>query len=81
MKPADFDVASLRTKIELHAPTALAFNGKKAASEFLGVNSPLYGLQEETVGRTAIFVLPSTSAAAKKFWDVGYWEELAAFVS
>ncbi len=80
LKKTDFDVESLREKIECYLPRVLAFNGKKAASVFLGVKSPKYGLQEETVGGTAIFVLPSTSAAAKKFWDIRYWRELASFV-
>jgi len=80
LKTADFDVESLREKIERYAPTVLAFNGKKAASVFLGVKSPNYGLHEETIGSTAIFVLPSTSAAAKKFWDIRYWRDLASFV-
>jgi TDG/mug DNA glycosylase family protein len=72
LKPTDFDVAALRTKIKRYTPSVLAFNGKKAPSVFLGVKSPDYGLQQETVGTTAIFVLPSTSAAARKFWDVRY---------
>jgi TDG/mug DNA glycosylase family protein len=77
----DFDIVSLRAKIERFAPRVLAFNGKKAASVFLDVKSPRYGLQHETIGDTAIFVLPSTSAAAKKFWDIGYWIELSAYLT
>jgi TDG/mug DNA glycosylase family protein len=80
LKPADFDAASLREKIKRYAPRILAFNGKKAGSVFLGVKSPNYGLQQESVGTTALFVLPSTSAAARKFWDVRFWAELAAAV-
>ena len=41
---------------------------------------PGFGLQPETVGPTAIFVLPSTSGAARGSWDPGYWHELARYV-
>ncbi|MGQ0662670.1 MAG: hypothetical protein ACT4P2_03585 [Pseudomonadota bacterium] len=40
-----------------------------------------YGRQPETIGPTAIFVLPSTSGAARGFWDERVWRNLAAFVS
>ncbi len=77
LKTEDFGASSLRAKIEHFAPRAIAFNGKRAAAEFLGLRSPHYGLQTESVLHTAIFVLPSTSAAAKKFWDLRHWQNLA----
>ena len=70
----------MRARIEQYAPKVLVFNGKKAASVFLGVKSPGYGLQAAHIFSTAIFVLPSTSAAAKKYWDIGNWRALAEFV-
>lgn len=80
LKQADFDTASFRTKVERFAPKVVAFNGKRAASVFLGIKSPNYGLQAAHIAATATFVLPSTSALAKKFWDIRYWQELADFV-
>lgn len=77
-----YDVAALRKKIERYRPAALAFNGKKAGAAFLGRKSRdvRCGRQEEVVGTTVIFVLPSTSGANGKCWDQIFWHELAAFV-
>ena len=77
LKQGDFDTVSLRAKIERFAPRVIAFNGKRAGPVFLGVGSPRYGLQAESISQTAIFVLPSTSAAAKRYWDIRYWQGLA----
>jgi len=77
LKDGDFDVAGFRAKIEKHAPKAVGFNGKKAAQLFLGSLSVEYGLQKEKIGSTALFVLPSTSGAARGFWDSKYWFQLA----
>lgn len=73
------DAENLRRKIEAHAPRLLAFNGKCAAGRFLGGRAP-YGRQVECIGPTRIFVLPSTSGAARGFWDETPWHELAAAV-
>ena len=78
--PDDFDVGALSAKIRQYAPRALAFNGKRAAQEFLD-HSAEYGRQQETSGTTALFVLPSTSARARRYWDESYWFELADFVA
>lgn len=63
-----FDVQGLRRKLETFAPRAVAFNGKRGAKIFLD-RKVEYGLQPEKVGRTAVFVLPSTSGAARGYWD------------
>jgi TDG/mug DNA glycosylase family protein len=83
---ADFDPDSVRSKIERFAPRVLAFNGKRAAKEFFGVKAVDYGLQAERVRSTAVFVLPSTSAAAFQFApgrraeSVAIWHALAMLV-
>jgi G:T/U-mismatch repair DNA glycosylase len=80
---SDFDPDSVRSKIERFAPRVLAFNGKRAAKEFFRVKVVDYGLQAEQVGTTAVFVLPSTSAAAYQFVPgrradtVAIWRALA----
>jgi double-stranded uracil-DNA glycosylase len=73
----EFDVAGLEARIAEAKPANLAFNGKNAARGALerGVD---YGPQPERIGGAAVWVLPSTSGAARKFWDIGPWEELAA---
>lgn len=81
LRPKDFDTAGLRAKIEQFAPRVLAFVGKRAAQEFLGRKNIPYGQQPETVGPTVIFVLPSTSGAARGYWDPAPWHGLAAYLN
>lgn len=71
-----FDAARLHRLIEAYQPRIVAFTGKRAASEFLG-RAVDYGLLEETVGRSRLFVLPSPSGAARRYWSAGPWRELA----
>ena len=76
----DFEIGSFLSRIEQFTPQALAFNGKRAAKEFYNRRYVDYGLQLEAIGPTVVFVLPSTSGAARRYWDVSHWRELADFV-
>lgn len=78
--PEDFDQEGLRARIELAQPQILAFTSKRAAREFLG-RAVEYGSQPEKIGATALFVLPSTSGLATRFWDETYWRDLATLSS
>jgi TDG/mug DNA glycosylase family protein len=75
----DYDVPRLRAAIGHLRPRALAFNGKRAGQLFLG-DKVSYGMQPTSCGATALFVLPSTSGAARRFWDEGPWRDLAAWL-
>jgi double-stranded uracil-DNA glycosylase len=79
--PADcFDTVRLRRMIERLSPGVVAFNGKKAAAIFFGIkkSSKLeYGRQRDRIGGTAIYICPSTSAAAKAHWSQKPWLDLA----
>ncbi len=77
---ADFDPVGVRAKIEHFAPRTLAFVGKRAAQEFFGRKNLDYGQQAQHIGPTAVFVLPSTSGAARRYWDDRYWHALAAYL-
>jgi double-stranded uracil-DNA glycosylase len=77
----DFDVAGFHAKIEKFAPKAVGFNGKKSAQVYFGRSTVEYGVQIAKIEGTALFVLPSTSGAARGFWDSKYWFQLAKFVS
>lgn len=77
----DFDPRAVRTKVIHYAPRVLAFVGKRAAQEFLGRNGLDYGLQPEQIGNTAIWVLPSTSGAARRYWDPSHWHALARWLA
>jgi len=64
LRRSDFEGSSARLELmarELH-PKAIAFIGKEAYRGAFGERPPL-GLQERTLGDTALFVLPSTSPA------------------
>lgn len=75
------DVAGLAAKIETYQPRILAFTAKRPAQVFLrdsfGVkNPPAYGLQPQRIGRTHLFVLPSTSGSGVRYWDIAPWQAL-----
>jgi TDG/mug DNA glycosylase family protein len=72
----EFDLARLGAEIAAVEPTRLAFNGKNAARGALERQVD-YGVQPERIGGAEIWVLPSTSGAARRFWDIVPWRELA----
>jgi TDG/mug DNA glycosylase family protein len=78
-----FDPEALRLRIRAVRPRVLGFNGKKAASLFLGISGPslCYGRQAPFPDFPDIFVLPSTSGAARASWDQRPWFDLAAALS
>lgn len=72
----DFDVARLHALVARYRPRLLAFTGKRAAQQFVG--RPVdYGSLCERVGDTRLFVLPSPSGAACRYWSRAPWHELA----
>lgn len=73
---AEFDVEGLESRVSAAEPANLAFNGKRAAQAVLG-RAVDYGPQPERIGGAAIWALPSTSGAARGFWDLDPWRELA----
>lgn len=77
-----FDIEGLRGKMTRFAPAMLAFTSKTGASAFLGrpTGRIAAGLQMERIGTTRIFVLPSPSGAARRYWDRSIWEALAKAV-
>lgn len=72
-----FDAKRLRTAIELNRPERLAFTSKTAARAYLRTAKVHYGLQDIRIGRTQIWILPSTSGAASGAWTIGPWQDLA----
>ena len=75
------DPAGLRDLILHYEPNFLAFNGKRSGQAFMkfhtGSRAVDYGLQSAMVGKTIIFILPSTSGAANRYWDEAPWYALA----
>lgn len=72
----EFDVDGLRQRIAGAEPANLAFNGKNAARGALE-RDVAYGPQEERLSGAAVWVLPSTSGRARRFWEFGPWQQMA----
>jgi len=72
----DFDAAGLAERIAAAAPGLLAFNGKLAAKRYLGRTDVPYGLLPDRIGGTRLFVAPSTSKLARRYWDERIWMDL-----
>ena len=80
IKRNDYDTDGLATRIRACRPGMLAFNGKRAASLFLG-RGICYGLQPGVPDFPPIFVLPSTSGLASGRWDPTHWHDVASAMS
>jgi TDG/mug DNA glycosylase family protein len=80
LSSSDFDIPGFCSKIKKFKPKIVAFNGKTAAKAFFG-RSVDYGgpKHDERLIETYIFVLPSTSAAARRYWDRSHWINLAGY--
>jgi TDG/mug DNA glycosylase family protein len=70
------DRDALRARIRRYRPGVVAFTSKNAARAFLG-REVGYGWQPEQVGATRLYVLPSPSGQAVRFWDLAPWRALA----
>jgi TDG/mug DNA glycosylase family protein len=77
-----FDAAGFARKMRRFQPGAIGFTSKNSASIFLGRDTGdiAYGRQDETIGASALFVLPSTSGQAVRYFDLAPWRVLARFV-
>ena len=78
------DPEALAGKITQANPAILAFVGKRAAQVFFRHRFHKarieYGRQDEPLGTTVLFVLPSTSGLAVRYWDEAPWHALAALI-
>ncbi|HWU77054.1 MAG TPA: mismatch-specific DNA-glycosylase [Rhodanobacter sp.] len=70
-----FDIDALHAKIHRCQPRLLAFTSKNAARTALG-HAAHYGLQNDTLGTTQVFVLPSPSGQARGHWSMQPWLQL-----
>ncbi len=80
LSPSAYDVDGLAARVVPLAPGALAFNGKTPANAFYGADGLAYGRQPRGLGAIPVFVLPSTSPAARRYWDIAPWRDFAGFV-
>ncbi len=75
----DFQREQLSGKICRFQPQIVAFTSKTAWRGWKGLSaraSVSYGWQDDTLGATAFYVLPSPSGAARGFWDLSPWRAL-----
>jgi TDG/mug DNA glycosylase family protein len=72
----EFDLARLQEAIAAAEPGILAFNGKNAAQGALE-RAVQFGPQDEQIGGAPVWVVPSSSGRARRFWDIGPWQDLA----
>lgn len=77
-----FDRLRLAAAMRRHRPRLLAFNSKRAASEFLGLPTGRipYGSLPPGADLPPMMVLPSTSGLACRAWDAAPWQAMAALV-
>ena len=77
LTPGGDDAGTLLAKIEVLRPRQLVFTAKRPALAFLtgifGGGRIGYGPQGHAIGDTAIFVLPSPSGLAVRWWDPKWW--------
>jgi len=67
---------AMRARIERFEPAILAFTSLTAGRRFLR-HDATFGPQEERIGQTRLFVLPSPSPAAGWNWDERWWRSLS----
>ena len=75
---AGFDVAGFVEKMRRVRPRSIAFSSKFAASKFFGRAELQYGRQIEMLDGISIFIMPSTSGRARRYFDLSQWAALAA---
>jgi TDG/mug DNA glycosylase family protein len=75
-----YDAIDLARRIRAVRPALLAFTGKNAAARFLGrpTGQIGYGPGPAVEDFPPLFVLPSTSGAARGSWDARWWHALAS---
>lgn len=85
----EYDLEAFVQKMALFRPQVICFNGKAAAALFFSrqdqrrqkTSQISYGPCLMKDNPAAIFVAPSTSGAARRYWEPGYWHELAGLVN
>lgn len=79
IRRSHYDSLGLAARIRACRPGMLAFNGKRAAATFLGIEGSAlrFGRGPDLPDFPPILVLPSTSGLASGHWDAAYWHQAA----
>ena len=73
-----------KEKILKYKPLVVAFNGKEGARIYFGKASTKEikpGLQEETIGKTKLYVASSTAFRAQQYFEEDNWQQLKELVN
>ncbi len=76
LPPGSLDAQGLLAKLAVYRPLRLAFTSKNAAQAVYGRKVD-YGQQKEPLEGAQVWVLPSPSGLATRFWNVEVWQALA----
>lgn len=80
-----YEVELFIGKMKHYSPKFIAFTSKTAASYALGfkgvTNLLNYGLHNQKIGESLVYVLPSTSGNARAYWNEKYWFELSTLIN
>lgn len=77
LSSSDYNCGRLTDLVKNYSPKIVCFNGKRAAQEYLKSKNIQYGFQDQMILNAKIFVAPSTSGNAAKYWDEEWWYLLA----
>ena len=81
LDPSKYDVNRFNSLMIKYQPKIICFNGKNAAKIYFNREKIEYGIQNEKIVRSKIYVVPSTSGAASGFWDINIWNELVNYLN
>ncbi len=71
-----FDTSAFAAKMLHYQPKIIAFTSKTAAQVWLE-RPAQYGLQQDRLGQSQLFVLTSPSGLATRYFDIEIWRALA----
>ncbi|MEI6558806.1 MAG: mismatch-specific DNA-glycosylase [Rhodospirillaceae bacterium] len=80
LSPSAFEVGRFVGKMAACRPRVIAFDSKYAAATYFGRKTVSYGRQAETLAGSILFVVPSTSGRARRYFDITPWRDLALTV-
>ena len=72
-------VATLKARILKAQPAILAFTSLNGGRKVMGPKA-IAGEQQDRLGTTRVFILPSPSPLAANHWDIQPWRDLAKAV-
>ncbi len=83
LKAEHYDTKCFEDKILKYQPKIVCFNGKEAAKVYFALKNTRavnYGLQQQTIGKTKLYVAPSTSLQAIAYWNDTIWDNLNTLI-